>query len=457
MRSNRIAAVILAGALGGCTSASQFYSRLTGADQPKQVSPEEFVQHSGAEPGADNPHTGQVYRVPATVAPTPNPTPQEQRAPIDQAIASVVEQGSPATRPASAVAATTLPSGPAQTLASGQYMTLGGVVAEVNGTPIYINKVLQLVWPTLHNDARSMDADHFILAARDEITREISVLESDELLFAAADQALDTGDKKLVEDLTTAYHQTLVTQAGGSLEIARRKAAANGDDFDQLIRDQYRRYMIELYQQRKFAPLAEPSAQEMRNYYLQHRQEAFITDQSEAGFDLLKIDPAQMTGDSPQKDREMAFARAKEAHDRAASGATFATIFKEYNNDPGLNDFTNGTGNMGVFQRGSFNIKQIEDAVWTLQPGQVTDVIEVDGVLYIARMESRKVGVVRPFEDEDVQTRIAGDLRRDRFSRFYEDEKRRLLGEAITTTYDDMFSTAVDMSMQSYQVWSQQK
>jgi hypothetical protein len=444
---------------GGCTSVNNFWNNVTGGAQPQQVTPDQFVQQ-GPQPqpsgidqaGELNPQNPRLEATFHPALPAQSTAVPRTDTHISSAISSNIQtpelthQAQAATQPAAQP--------PAQaSLASGQYMPLGGVVAEVNGTPIFVNKVLQMVGPTLRNDARTMDEDHFELAARDEIEREIGFLESDELEFAAAERNLDDSDKRFVTDLTAQYRLQLVTQSGGSEEVARRKAAANGDDFDELLRDRYRAFMIQVYYQRKYLPLAEPGARDMRDYYAAHVQKDF-SEPSEAVFDLIKIDPAQEHSDSSVEDKQLAYQQAKLAHDRAVAGTNFATLFAEFNNDPGLRILTNGTGNMGVMQRGSFNIPQIEDAVWSLQPGQTTDVIEVDGVLYIAKLESRKIGVVRPFEDEEVQTRIYNEIRRQRIADLREDELRRLRADSITTEYPAMMQTALDIALQNYKTWN---
>jgi hypothetical protein len=434
----------------GCTSVNNLFNRLAPGSSAQPVAPDEFMQRQST---ADKSETlsGDSQ---LTVAPAPaaSATPANKPATIDSAVASVVQNPTPVA--ATQLATPELVSTTEPTLASGQYLPLGGVVADVNGTPIYINKVLQLVWPILHNDARTMDVDHFQLAARDEIQRQILVLEGDELFYAAAEHGLDKDSIKLVADLTTAYRQHLITLAGGSLELARRKAIDNGDDFDTLVADQHRRYMIELYQSRKYSPLIEPSAQDMRIYYRENADKLF-TDHDEAVFDLIKIDPSLLGGASAAADHKLAFDKAKEAHDRAAANADFATLFAEYNNDPGLKALTNGTGNMGSMQRGSFNVKEVEDAVWALQPGQVTDVLEVDGILYVAKLESRKEGRVRRFEDEEVQAEIAAAIRKVRYTRYHDADEQRLLDESIRHVYPEMFDTAADMAMQSYRTWNE--
>jgi len=433
---------------GGCATIDNFYNRVTGASTAQPVRPDEFMQRQST---ADQSETlNGDAQMPVTPA-AARVVPVNQTGGIDSDVASVVQNhGGPATTQPFATRApiTTEP-----TMASGEYLAMGGVVADVNGSPIYINKVLQLVWPTLHNDARTMEAREFYNAAGDEIQKQILVLESDELLNAAAERNLDNNDHKLATDLTTAYRQKLITEAGGSVQEARLRAAANGDNFDDLVTEQHNRFMIEIYQQRKFSPLVEPGAQDLRVYYRQHVEDMF-TQHSEATFDLITIDPSLLGGDTAAADRTMAFDRAKQAHDRAAAGVDFPTLFAEYNNDPGLKDLTNNTGRLSAYERGSFSKKEVEDAVWNLQPGQVTDVLEIEGVLYVAKLESRKLGLVRPFEDERVQETIASNIRRQRYAHYYDQDRQRLLDESVRHVYPEMLQTCLDMAMQSYGVWN---
>jgi parvulin-like peptidyl-prolyl isomerase len=449
MRKTLLLCAAAAFFLGGCATVNNFVDRMTGKDTAQPVAPDEFMQRQSA---ADRSETlnGDTQMVVTPAA--PRTAAKGDITHIDTGAASsetAISTTQPATQPVGVSSAVTTE----PTLASGQYLAMGGVVADVNGTPIYINKVLQLVWPTLKNDAKTMNAEQFYQAAGDVIARQIRGLELDELLYASALRNLDTGDQKLAADLTTAYREELKTLAGGSVEEARRRAEANGDDFDQLIENQHRNFMIRLYQQRKFSPRVEPSAEDMRLYYRQNLETLF-TERSEVVFDVLAIDPSLMGGDSAAANHDAAFEKAKQAHDRAAMGVSFATLFSEYNNDPGLRALTNGTGAMQAMPRGGFAKKDVEDAVWKLQPNQVTDVVESGGVEYVAKLESIKQGQVKPFEDEIVQEAIAKKIRDDRLAVLNEQEEQKLLDESIRNDYPDMFQEAVNIAMQNYHSWN---
>ncbi|MGA2231078.1 MAG: peptidylprolyl isomerase [Tepidisphaeraceae bacterium] len=468
-----LALVLLSG--GGCASVNSFYNRVVGNTETQTVSPQQFEQApptAGPSPSvtqqpavADegNPRERAQAGFQPVLPPLPaTPTPSsDQPAGLDlnllnttqpSVVASTQPSGLSGAAPTTLPTVAAAPTDTAPSLATGQYMPLGGVIAEVNGTPIYVNKVLQMVWPSLRNDAKLYDAEQFAEDAKNLIEREVVVEATDEKFFAAAERSLDDSDKKLVTAITAHWRQDQITQAGGSIEVARRVAASNGDNFDQLVQDKYRYYMSLLYRQRKFTPLLAPTAQEMRQYYEQH-MDHFST-AALAVIDVLGIDPSKLQTGTEQQDKQLAFDRAKQAHDRAAAGESFATLFKEFNNDPGIDVLSHGTGNLGSLRRGSLNIKEIEDAVWNLEPGHVTDVLDIGGVLYLGKLESRTEGVVQPFESEDVQNTIRDTIERERFTKLTDIESARLDQQSITSVDEQMVDTAVDMAVQNYKFWN---
>jgi threonine synthase len=80
--------------------------------------------------------------------------------------------------------------------------------------------------------------------------------------------------------------------------------------------------------------------------------------------------------------------------------------------------------------------------------------LELDGVLYIAKLESRKDGRVRRFEDEDVQSQISATIRQQRSAEYYQQDRQKLLSESIRIVNPQMFQTALDIAMGSFRVWN---
>jgi len=93
--------------------------------------------------------------------------------------------------------------------------------------------------------------------------------------------------------------------------------------------------------------------------------------------------------------------------------------------------------------------------VWQLQqPGQVTEVIEVGDSFYIARLENRKPGRVRPFDDESVQKQIYETLARQQRARHQEQMQQKLLKQAIVDPDPPITAPVLEMAMQKYAQWA---
>ena len=75
-----------------------------------------------------------------------------------------------------------------------------------------------------------------------------------------------------------------------------------------------------------------------------------------------------------------------------------AEMLKKNAGDPG-----------GWMQRDSYRIDAVDAAVWKLQVGQISPVIDADDAFYIVKLEAKKVGRIRPFDDPAV---VAHNLQR---------------------------------------------
>lgn len=87
----------------------------------------------------------------------------------------------------------------------------------------------------------------------------------------------------------------------------------------------------------------------------------------------------------PELDPSKARAKAEEIQRRARSGEDFAKLAEEFSTDPGSK--TKG-GDLGWFGRGQM-VKPFEDVAFTLQPGQISDVVESNFGFHIIKVEDR--------------------------------------------------------------------
>jgi parvulin-like peptidyl-prolyl isomerase len=332
-------------------------------------------------------------------------------------------------------------------------MTLGGVVAEVNGVPIYANKVLSLLDPILREKAKRLDADSFRKQAKLDIDRRVQELIRLEIFYAAAQRMLDPDDKRLAEMLTVQWRMQQITRAGGSVELARRRAREEfGMDFDEMAQEQSRNELIRIYEQKKLIPRIQVSATDIREYYDKHLRDQFSATER-VKFRLLKVDIAKTGG------KDQAIAKVADKLKRARGGEDFAEMVQKENDERMF-----ASKDALDMNPASFSIAPVRDALAKLQPGQVSDPIPDATGFYLVKLDERTPGRVRPFEEQKVQDEIRTTLRLEQYGRLRQQDLGRLFRGSIvkpdpavlagekppTPTERQMMNIAIDMVMQKY-------
>ncbi len=398
---------------------------LSRADQPGQLYSARAENNPRVQPNQEQPVEGLSKTVQENVKAPGADNPE---------IAAAPPPPSPASHPTTAGAS------------SGQYLTLGGVVMDVNGTPIYANKVITLAEPVLAARAKDLDQNQFRAVAQRELGAEIRALRDLQLEYAAAERNLDQKDKDLADQLTMQWRQKQITAAGGSEEVARRRFAERGEDFDDLLQQQYRVWMSRIYYEKKLMPQVQVGANDMRAFYDQNRDRIF-TDHGAARFRLIKISFDKHGG------RDGAWQTINELRNRITkAGESFESIAHSVNDDP---RWLASGGDIGAaIQQGAFAIEPVEKAVWQTPVGQVTPVVEANNAFYIAKVEDLKTGHVRPFEDEQVQTEIMDRLRAEQFNALRQKVQQALIDQAVIRSDPEMMNVVLDMAMQNYPRWA---
>lgn len=93
-------------------------------------------------------------------------------------------------------------------------------------------------------------------------------------------------------------------------------------------------------------------------------------------------------------DTASALAKIREVQAKLEEGASFEELAKEYSDDPGSKD--NG-GDLGYFQR-RMMVKPFDEAAFSLEPGEISDVVETRFGFHIIKVTDRKD--MPPFEQE---------------------------------------------------------
>jgi len=88
--------------------------------------------------------------------------------------------------------------------------------------------------------------------------------------------------------------------------------------------------------------------------------------------------------DAKQEDKDKLRQKAEEVLSKAKKGEDFAQLAKQYSEDPGSAEY----GGDYVFQKGKM-VKAFEDAAFSLEPGQISDIVETDFGFHIIKVEEK--------------------------------------------------------------------
>jgi len=127
----------------------------------------------------------------------------------------------------------------------------------------------------------------------------------------------------------------------------------------------------------------------IETYYDQHLTEYQLPEKRAARHILFKASP-----EDPEEVHEAQKLKAAEILQKANNGEDFSTLAKEYSEGP---SGPNG-GSLGLFSRGQM-VKPFEDAVFALQVGEISDVVQTDFGYHIILLEEIQVAKVRSLEE----------------------------------------------------------
>lgn len=379
-------------------------------------------------------------------------------APQRQAVSSAVQNAMPAptmpptlpTQPAVAEGTSvTRPStGPGSGISTSQYQIVGTVVTNVNGKPIFADKILSRIEPALAAAARlSPSVEAFQIQAAKEAHDELANEINDELEFAAAERSLPKADQDLAARITAEWVNVQVRQAGGSEAVARQKWAQQGVNFEEIKRQQYRENLVRIYYTKRIYPLIHVTADDMRRYYEQNIRQYAVA--AAVKFRVIKID-------ATTRSHAQAVELANSIFGSARHGADFAELAAKDNDDPILKSTRGAVGIDGWMEKGAYAQEDVEREVWKLKPGQVTDPIDQGNAIYIAKLEDIRTGKAQPFDDIDLQDKIYDLLRRQQFNELRQQYLRNLMSKSVINPDPPDMAPLMDMIMQKYPHWIRQ-
>ncbi len=165
--------------------------------------------------------------------------------------------------------------------------------------------------------------------------------------------------------------------------------------------------------------VAQPTQQEIQQYYTAHQSEYTMPEQARARHILIKVDPG-----ADAKTDAAAKAKAENILKQIQGGASFAELAKRYSDDPGSKD---SGGELGFAQRGRM-VPEFDQAIFAQPIGQYA-IVKTQYGYHIVQVEERQAAHTQSLSE--VAPTIQATLVREKSAAAQENYARTLTSEAI--------------------------
>ncbi len=204
------------------------------------------------------------------------------------------------------------------------------------------------------------------------------------LLAKAIRDSIVVSDAEVQQELEGQLRQ--FEQTYGSLDRVAEQLGMSIPRLRREMRDDIRKELLVQRLQNQKMQTINVSPREVRNFYEEYRNELPPVPEQ------VEVAHIFMIPEEDENVRANAFARAEQIRDSVLSGGDFEALAREHSVDTGTAE---RGGELGWVRRGLF-VPEFEEAVFSMSPGEVSDIVETQFGLHIIKLEERRGDSVRP-------------------------------------------------------------
>ena len=227
--------------------------------------------------------------------------------------------------------------------------------------------------------------------------RVLEFLIGEELLFQeSVKKGIKITDERVAEEIAKVKSQF------GSDEKFKEALAGMNVTEEKVESDIRRGLTIQQLVDKEVIDTIKVSDEEIKTFYDENQKLFTKQEQVQASHILIKVNK-----DADEAQKAEARAKIDAAAKRVKDGEDFAVVATEVSEGPSN---TKG-GDLGFFQRGQM-VKPFEEVAFTLQPGEVSDVVETDFGYHIIKVFDKQEPTTATFDE--VKTQIADHLKQEK-------------------------------------------
>jgi peptidyl-prolyl cis-trans isomerase SurA len=271
------------------------------------------------------------------------------------------------------------------------------VAATVNGEVVTLSEISERAAPEVQR-AEDLPAGKERDEARAAALRRAFDQIVAEKLLASEAQALQL---EVTEQQVAAAVEDIKARNHFDDEQLARALADQGLDlptFRAQVRRELETYQVLQYRVRGKVKVTE---EDLRNYYQRHPQEFGGEDEVHVRHIFLPLPEGATAADEAR-----VRAQGEKILQRLKSGEDFAAVARQVSKGPSAED----GGDLGWLRRGTIQ-KALEDAAFALKPGQISGLVRAGPGLHVVKVEGRRRGGERSFEDakEEIRARLVDE------------------------------------------------
>lgn len=279
---------------------------------------------------------------------------------------------------------------------------INAVIAQVNNEVITLEDILRPMRPQMAEWRKEMPAEQFAQRLRNEISARLQNEISRILLFQNAEEVLTERDKEEIQKGLDKELKKMIEEAGSEEALARQLKGRGLTLEEHKVRLRQERFTQRLFR-RKINPRIYVTRQDLLDYYAKLKAKQF-TRTTKVKLRLIVLKKGEFANE------EAARGLADAVEERAKGGEDFEKLARRFSH--GM--MAEAGGLWGFVQKGSFKVKAVDEALFKLPRGGVSDLIETDDAFYIVQAADRREARIVPFTE--VQKELKRALRKQRFN-----------------------------------------
>jgi len=191
-----------------------------------------------------------------------------------------------------------------------------------------------------------------------------------------------------------------------SSEAELKSALSKANLSEVAIKSQFKRGMaIQRFIDKQFVQKITVSGKESKAYYDSHPDLFEQPEQVRASHILIKVDPGADESRKVETRKKL-----EKIQEKLQKGEDFASLSKEFSEGPS----SAKGGDLGYFRRGQM-VKPFEEAVFTLRPGEVSDIVETEFGYHLIKVIDKKPETTIVYED--IKDRLEHHLKQEKVQR----------------------------------------